>query len=255
MNNDSEYKETNQKLDQALLLLSPHFLNEHCLKVLEYLIRVYEVHICLPEQILLYFFPYFQSQLFTRLLQLIDFKAVGNECFFMGQYISKGYCISEEELVNSIGRDPTFLRKLLDTLRKMIAASSSKLTHHYAYMNLIAAILVGLIGRKASEDILRIVTQYVIEGISSDNDELMNSALLVLNSLSGDLRLAKDYLNHIISMLMNNIQIRSDPTAICKSILVAARSRWLEIELEEDHFQVILDDKNKRIYSLIRKVK
>ena len=67
----TETKDTNliidEQLDALIKALSPWLLEQAALKVIEYLIRVYEVHIYQKQTLLLAFIPLFETVYFLRI--------------------------------------------------------------------------------------------------------------------------------------------------------------------------------------------
>lgn len=74
----TETKDTNSTIDEqveALLkALSPLLLEQSALKVIEYLIRIYEVHVYHKQTMLLAFMPLFETVYFLRITQCLNLK-------------------------------------------------------------------------------------------------------------------------------------------------------------------------------------
>lgn len=74
----SETSETlepiNERLALLIRLLTPHVLNTGCHKVLEYLIRIYDVHVYHKTLLINAFLPFFETVYFLRMVQLLNLE-------------------------------------------------------------------------------------------------------------------------------------------------------------------------------------
>ena len=72
----TETAETLEPIDERLALLlrllAPHTINTACHKVLEYLIRIYDVHVYHKALLINAFLPYFETAYFLRMVQLLN---------------------------------------------------------------------------------------------------------------------------------------------------------------------------------------
>jgi U3 small nucleolar RNA-associated protein 10 len=79
--------EIDQNLRQLIEILAPFFLHSETHKVIEYLIRVYEINAFQKETIVLSFIPYFETSTFLRLIQTLNLK---EDYQFLEDYAYKG---------------------------------------------------------------------------------------------------------------------------------------------------------------------
>ena len=84
-------------------LLAPHVLESGCHKILEYLIRIYDVHVYHKALLLNAFLPYFETAYFLRVTQLLNL-AEDQEYGFLHQYAYQGTAIDKLTLVKCLGR-------------------------------------------------------------------------------------------------------------------------------------------------------
>jgi hypothetical protein len=70
-------------------------------KVLEYLIRVYEINAFQKETILLSFIPYFETSTFLRLIQTLNLK---DDYKFLEDYAYKGQAIPLKVMIKALGK-------------------------------------------------------------------------------------------------------------------------------------------------------
>ena len=57
-----------QRLQTLLKLLAPHLLDSACHKILEYLIRIYDVHVYQKTLLINMFMPFFETAFFLRMV-------------------------------------------------------------------------------------------------------------------------------------------------------------------------------------------
>jgi len=55
-------------------LLSPFLLHNAAHRVIEYLVRIYEINAFQKETLLLSFLPYFETAFFIKLIQILNLK-------------------------------------------------------------------------------------------------------------------------------------------------------------------------------------
>ena len=61
-------------MEQLLILLAPHLLLSESHQIIEYLVRIYEVHAHHKHTLLFCFLPYFHTSYFLRAAQLCSLK-------------------------------------------------------------------------------------------------------------------------------------------------------------------------------------
>ena len=103
----TETAETLEPIDERLALLirllAPHALDTACHKVLEYLIRIYDVHVYHKALLINAFLPYFETAYFLRITQLLNLESDA-EYGFLYQFSYQGKSIDKATLVKCLGR-------------------------------------------------------------------------------------------------------------------------------------------------------
>ncbi|KAL0224880.1 hypothetical protein RCL1_002792 [Eukaryota sp. TZLM3-RCL] len=61
-------------IEKLLWQLTPYFLSDNCFTIIDYLIEKFSIHKKLPVELVLMAIPYFESPLFTRVLQVADIR-------------------------------------------------------------------------------------------------------------------------------------------------------------------------------------
>ena len=85
-------------------LLAPYFLNTATHRVIEYLIRVYEIHAYHKHLIVYSFLPYFETSFFLRMIQLLNLKQ-DEMMFFLEPFAYTGDSIDKKSLIKGLMRN------------------------------------------------------------------------------------------------------------------------------------------------------
>lgn len=97
-------KPIDERLEILLKLLAPHLLDQAAHKVLEYLIRIYEVHVYHKSLVLNAFLPLFETAYFLRMIQLLNLER-DQEYGFLHQFAYEGKAIDKATLVKCLRRN------------------------------------------------------------------------------------------------------------------------------------------------------
>ena len=86
---NEELKHIEDQLGLLIKLLAPYFLQSATHKIIEYLIRVYDINAYHKHTLIYAFMPYFETTFFLRLIQLLSLKN-DDMFFFLEQNAFKG---------------------------------------------------------------------------------------------------------------------------------------------------------------------
>lgn len=105
----AENESLSEKLKKLIRELSKQLLNTNCLKILEYLLRNYQVHVFEADYIVLSFLAYHSTPQYIKLIQNVDISAKTNRFFFLNQNSLTGHPITREFLSRQCQIDPSIL--------------------------------------------------------------------------------------------------------------------------------------------------
>lgn len=88
-------------LKDFLCLLSQFFLYEESHKILEYLLRNFQVHNYEAEELIVFFMHFHSTSYYTKLIQNVDLRK-SKHFFFAAPNITKGEIISRDAIVKQI---------------------------------------------------------------------------------------------------------------------------------------------------------
>lgn len=92
-----------ERLEALIKTLAVNLLDSHAQRVLEYLVRIYEVHIYHKHTVLLAFLPYFETAIFLKAIQCLNLK--DDQIFgFLHEFAYTGKSIDKATLVRCLAR-------------------------------------------------------------------------------------------------------------------------------------------------------
>lgn len=112
----NEIEEINNLLNNLLNQLTEYFNLQSCHQILEFLLRVYEIHIYNSERLILSFLPSYETKYFMKLMQNIDFsnKNTFGGFGFLKTFTIKGDLLVKEILYKEIYNDFDLLSKIIN---------------------------------------------------------------------------------------------------------------------------------------------
>jgi U3 small nucleolar RNA-associated protein 10 len=96
--------EVNDKLNLIIKLLAPHLMEQGAHKVIEFLIRLFEIHIHCKTAVLNAFLPYFETVFFLRMMQCLALEK-DEFYYFLGPFAREGTSIDKKTLVRAFSRN------------------------------------------------------------------------------------------------------------------------------------------------------
>jgi hypothetical protein len=104
-----ESLELSQKLKDLLVVLAANLLNINTLRVLEYLLRNYEIHKYEGEAIIIGFLAYHNTGPYTKLLQNLDLSSPTNKYHFLYENCRTGASVSILSLLHQTNLSTSFV--------------------------------------------------------------------------------------------------------------------------------------------------
>lgn len=147
-----------EELTKTTKLISPHFLNPACHKIIEFLIRFYQYHVNCMKEILYAFLPFHCSKFFIRLLQVLNLDHFWS---FLGRHQHTGYVLQRMDVVKQCGHEMKLLQGIMAT------AEFSEI--HLKFVVAVVLELVNLIS-KLNENLMLAIMGFVNKLISNKGD-------------------------------------------------------------------------------------
>eukprot|EP01127_Copromyxa_protea_P003006 TRINITY_DN128_c1_g1_i3.p1 TRINITY_DN128_c1_g1~~TRINITY_DN128_c1_g1_i3.p1 ORF type:complete len:1239 (+),score=366.90 TRINITY_DN128_c1_g1_i3:14-3730(+) len=198
-------KEANNTIDEQIAsflpLLSPHFLLGGTHKVLEHLIRRFQINLYNVNDLMRCVLPYHETNIFVRILLLVDLN--NSEWKFLAPCSKAGVGPSR----SLIGREMLNSQFMLEFICSIPAKAVKAKTAYKSLFSFYVATLVNFfslyslpLSGGAGESALRVIYPFLIAGAKSDNEEFKLSTYALISSLAVAIKLDKEF---IISLSTN----------------------------------------------------
>ena len=158
MKTENEIKDTDENVENLIKLINPYFENQSCHKIMEFLIKIYQVNIYNSKVLLLCFLPYHQSKVFVKMLQNINLDAIKNFSFLSAS-AKKGTIIIKEQIVTEVSKNYDLFRQILEFYSNNLNEGYKLSAYPSFIFDLINKVLV--LKEKTNENILSLVIKFI----------------------------------------------------------------------------------------------
>ena len=114
---DAVNEEIDKQITQFLIRLSPHFQLKAAWKALEWLVYRYHIHQMNIDALLMCVFPYHETNLFVRVVQMINVNQSSSPWHWLKPIQTPGVTLSRTTVLNHAAVDPAFLSFLCSTAK------------------------------------------------------------------------------------------------------------------------------------------
>lgn len=275
-NRETKLKEETDKVDSSinslLPLLTCFFENNSCHKIIEFLLRVYQINLYNSDALILSFLPYHNYPSFIKLIQNIGFsnKHIHGGFGFLEEHTKSGKVVLKDNLYKNVLRDFDLLIKIVDFCDKSYIDNSNNtnLDNVTNYCYFIVELLIEGISYYSSSsknksldnnNFIRVVVSFIsnviskYDKINSNNfhSKFLEMILLLVNSFSVSEVLVKAISNELFmlsfkleNLISNDIELDFDVLSMNDNDEEANRST------KETAFDVLL----KTILALIMEI-
>lgn len=133
--NEKESEVIDENVKKLVILLSNYFEDPSCHKVIEFLIRIYDVHIYNKEVLILSFLPFYYNKYYIKLIQNTNFEDENYHGGLFGEYFKqialKGLKINKEEMFIYIYKDENLLYKIVNFYLEYYLKNTNNITFNY----------------------------------------------------------------------------------------------------------------------------
>lgn len=181
-------KDVNEKLDKHiskfLQYLSPYFLLKPAHKVLEWLIRRYQIHVYNVDNLVTCILPYHETNLFARVLQLLSIRDPSSKWNWLRPVQKAGAPLSKTAFLQHCVSDPGFFSLICETVKegiKLEIPPSSLRVLFTFYTSTVVGVLDML--PKVTERFISQLLPYLLEGLKCDLPEMVASSYMITAQL------------------------------------------------------------------------
>lgn len=206
-----EEEKLNKSICSYLQLLAGHLHLPAALKTLEYLIRRYQIHIFNVEELVLCALPYHDTQVFVRIIQLLDFSNK-KWAFLEGVKIS-GAPPPRKVIVKQCVRDKGVLEALCN-----YASPTKGFQHSRPVICFCTAVTVDVLGSvvKLDTDMLQRILTFVFNGLNptiSGSPDHGAGALMIVGLVATRTTLASKLVQNLILLIIRFAQREASKSA------------------------------------------
>ena len=181
-------KDVNEKLDKHiskfLQYLSPYFLLKPAHKVLEWLIRRFQIHVHNVDSLVTCILPYHETNLFTRVMQLLSIKDPSSKWNWLSPIKKAGVPLSKTAFLQHCITDTAFFSLICDMvmegIKLEIPPSSSRVLFTF-YTSTVVGVLDMM--PSVTEKFMTLLLPHLLAGIKSGLSELIASSYIITAQL------------------------------------------------------------------------
>lgn len=201
-------QELNDKLDSSikdyLRVLSPYILLKPAHKTLEWLIRRYQVHLYNTDELLACVFPYHQSNVFARVVQLLNLA--NTKWSWLRSVQKTGTPLPHSTIIQHCISNPaffTFLSGLVFDFDKTNINHYQGSGGYHGLSSFYATTVIGVLDRlnKVSEELVASVLAQIIHGLKSDALELQCASYMIIGQLTTKCILASSVVESLLKLM------------------------------------------------------
>ncbi|RWS05206.1 HEAT repeat-containing protein 1-like isoform X2 [Dinothrombium tinctorium] len=179
-------KEENQSLDEEIRrflfeVLSPYLLITATHKMLEWLLLKYQINEYNGSDLILSALPYHETKLFPKIVQLVyEVKNSRSVWHWLKPIYKNGISLTKTVLINHCLADLGFLK----LISEMIFQETTQKAALSVRVSFVTSILVNIMERSLSEEIVSIIIQHLNNGWKSQNVSVIASCYIIFTLLA-----------------------------------------------------------------------
>ncbi|XP_067928293.1 HEAT repeat-containing protein 1-like [Watersipora subatra] len=210
--------EVNRMLDERvkmfLIHLSPYFLLRPAHKALEWLIYRYQIHLYNIDDLLMSAFPYHDTNIFTRVLQMLDLSKANKKWHWLEPVQQHGTQLPIQTVATHAYKDEGFLNFVLSLPDQFISvhgheeAGSSAVhlaTGFYSKVILNSIQLQNVI----KESFIAQLATFITKGLKNRSSEYKCSSYMILSAICNKVTLDGDFLQLVLPLLTKRMSTRN----------------------------------------------
>ncbi|XP_050461226.1 HEAT repeat-containing protein 1 [Cataglyphis hispanica] len=209
----------NKKLDaeitKFLLLLSPYFLLSASHKALEWLIYRYHIHHYNRDQYILLIFPYHETRMFVRALQLIDLSDEGDKWHWLAPLQKRGLPLTSGVLVNRLSIDNELLKMLCShviSAAEIYSEQAFCLTTLYAFYT---TVILGMIEQVSVTEIqVNHLLPTLLYSLKSPIPDLASSSYMIIAKLMMKVQFNTDTTEKLLLKIFKKTLLKEEATIL-----------------------------------------
>ncbi|XP_071954262.1 HEAT repeat-containing protein 1-like [Antedon mediterranea] len=208
-----EFNESlDEKINQFLLRLIPYLPLKQAHKALEWLVHRFHVYHYNIEGLMRCILPYYETNIFVRILQLIDITDPTSHWHWLQPLQTAGVPLSRTVLLNQCCSNISFLKFVGDILLKTIKAHTTPTTDNKSNLlrvviGFYASTFVGALEnlRIVTENHVSTLIPYLLKGLKSKMVDYKAASYMVMCQLVAKATLKEELLHPLINSLSKHL--------------------------------------------------
>ena len=199
-------KKVDESISGFLRLLSPYFLLRPAHKCLEWLVRVYEVHKCNIDGLMECVLPYYETNLFARLVQILRLGDDASFWSWLSPIQKEGTPLSRLSLVQHCLSDGSFLSFICNMVSSSLSQDEgpSCTNTHRVLISFYVSTVCGVLERgRVSEGLIGVLLPFIVNGLGSECGEYKCAMYMVSGLLTSKTQLSTKAINSLLESIIN----------------------------------------------------
>ena len=189
----SVIKELDNLISKFLRLLSPYFLLRPAHKCLEWLIRAFRIHECNIDVILECILPYYETNLFARVVQLLPIKEPSSNWHWLHPLRKEGTPLSRLTLIQHCLSNPAFLSFIFNMVLQSLTLHKDKMESSVRVLiSFYVSTITHVLERgPITEEFISRLLPCLLKGLKSSNLDFRAGSYMVVSLLASKVTLDK----------------------------------------------------------------
>lgn len=235
------------QIEDFLLRLSPHFLLRPAHKALEWLVYRFHVHQYNVDALLRCVFPFHETRVFARALQLLDLSDKTSKWHWLHCLQKPGLSLTKTALITQCSRDPGMLKFVCELLVSMVQVHSESHVALRPAIGLYATTVLGTLeaSKRVTDQTVAMLLPYVLKGLASSAADHRAATYLVVGQLARRSVLNKEFARELLIRVAKSL--KSDSlTGGLLCLLVLMSLQGIEA-LPKASFQALIKHQKHRL--------
>ena len=199
-------KKVDNEISGFLRLLSPYFLLRPAHKCLEWLVRVYEIHKCNVDALMECVLPYYETNLFVRVVQILDLDDHASSWAWLSPIQKEGVPLSRLSLVQHCLSDGPFLVFVCNMVVSSLSicrGDAPLASSHRVLVSFYVSTVCQVIQRgPVTEELVGRLLPFVAKGLGSLNVEYVSGTYMIVGVLGAKIQLSSKVVHSLIESIV-----------------------------------------------------
>ncbi|CAJ0932361.1 unnamed protein product, partial [Mesorhabditis belari] len=252
----AENEELSEKLQKALVLLSPYMQIFSCQQALELLVYRYQIYAFDAEFFLTSFLPFHETNFFGRILSTLELNYATNKEFaFLEQFAKKRYPVPFKMIAkNSASGSNALLTRIttyIDTATKLVGSDWLE-NHGTALFSLQAKVLLSLLDYTPAinDNLLSKVIPIVANGLKSHISSLRCAAMMTICRLVVSIKLTEATVTTLLKIMLLKMKDK-EVASLLSTIIVVCQQQVVESLSSKGVSKILRRDDDLQFFSIL----